>query len=82
MSLPITAVGPLNVLMNPIFTDCWAIAGDVASAARATVPMKSLFITAVLQRRVSPRVFAEMLAKRFAESAAILVDRDRSQKPS
>ena len=33
MSLPITAVGPLNVLTKPIFTDLpWAMAGPAASA--------------------------------------------------
>src|SRR5262245_26509432 len=49
MSLPITAVGPLNVLTKPIFTDCWAAAGAVESAASAAVPMRSLFMSAVLQ---------------------------------
>ena len=33
MSLPITAVGPLNVLTKPILTDLpWASAGPAASA--------------------------------------------------
>src|SRR5262249_16205866 len=32
MSLPITAVGPLNVLMKPIFTEFWPKAGAPASA--------------------------------------------------
>ncbi len=50
MSLPITAVGPLNVLTNPIFTDCWATAGAAPSAARATVPKRIRFMCAVLQK--------------------------------
>src|SRR5262245_53404479 len=68
MSLPMTAVGPLNVLTNPIFTDCWATAGAVESATSAAVPMRKLFISAVL--RGSGKV-----------SGAILVDRLMGQKP-
>src|ERR1700747_1655680 len=49
MSLPITRVGPLNVLMKPIFTVCWPPAGAAPSATSAAVPMRSLFMSAVLQ---------------------------------
>src|SRR5262245_30969403 len=53
MSLPITAVGPLNVLTKPIFTDfCWAEAGAAASRASAVVASRALFI-AVSPRRVT-----------------------------
>src|SRR5262245_19936448 len=69
MSLPITAVGPLNVLTNPIFTDCCATAGAVPSAARATVPKSILFMFAVLQKALT----------KFR--AMILVDRLGRQKP-
>jgi len=69
MSLPITAVGPLNVLTKPIFTGCWAPAGATPSATSAAVPMRSLFMSAVLQG--SGKV-----------SDTILVDRLMGQKPS
>src|SRR5262245_12497565 len=46
MSLPITAVGPLNVLMKPILMDfCWALSGPADSAtmtAAAAVPAASI----------------------------------------
>src|SRR5439155_1326455 len=39
MSLPIAATGPLNVLMKPILSGCWARAGAVPKASSATVPI-------------------------------------------
>ena len=42
MSLPMAAVGPLNVLTKPILTVfCWAMAGPAtsASAAAATIAL-------------------------------------------
>src|ERR1700693_5418877 len=45
MSLPITAVGPLNVLTKPIFTDLpWAMAGPAASNRTAPAAINVLFI--------------------------------------
>jgi hypothetical protein len=39
MSLPIAAVGPLNVLTKPIFTlFCWAGAGITAITVRMAAP--------------------------------------------
>src|SRR5712691_10575608 len=49
MSLPITAVGPLKVLTNPIFTDCWAAAGAAPSATNAAVPIRIRFMSEILQ---------------------------------
>ena len=46
MSLPITAVGPLNVLTKPIFTDLlWAMAGPAASARTAPAAIDIFFIS-------------------------------------
>ena len=49
MSLPITAVGPLNVLIKPILTVfCWAIAGPAASASAAAARTVVLFMVCIL----------------------------------
>ena len=49
MSLPMTAVGPLNVLTKPILTDLlWANAGTVPSASAAVVASSSLFMVVSL----------------------------------
>ena len=46
MSLPITAVGPLNVLTKPILTDLlWAMAGPAPSASAAPAASSSLFMS-------------------------------------
>src|SRR5262249_6675797 len=56
MSLPITATGPLNVLMNPILiVFCWATAGPAASR-KAALAAKS-----VLRMCSSPRPFRPVL---------------------
>src|SRR5215475_11953613 len=45
MSLPMTATGPLNVLMNPILMDfCWADAGTAASSKAVLAAKRALRI--------------------------------------
>src|SRR5262249_50688680 len=68
MSLPITAVGPLNVLMKPILTlRCCADAGIAASKTSAVVARKSRFMLIPPIRSVA--------------LPAILKDRSERQKP-
>src|ERR1051326_9034551 len=73
MSLPITAVGPLKVLMKPILTEFCAMGGAVASASTASNGMDAFLIS------VSPLVL--LLAPRGSRPTSYRSCRRRDRSP-
>src|SRR6185312_2274636 len=79
MSLPITATGPLNVLMKPILmVFCWAAAGPAASNNAALAAKRVLRIV-FLPEAVSARVLDGLMYRK--SRALVHPEKMRSDVP-